>query len=125
MWFALVVLLAFPGKISGDGIESESYYSDENVQEMTTRRPAAAIVVVQGTARPRSSSPTPTSTRTSTGTNIADLSSPPTLIPATKDEEDDLLHFFDKKGKFYRFFLKKIPYRAVPYRTGPVKNAVP
>jgi len=103
-----VLLLIFTGNVASDGIESESYYSDETGLEETTRRPAAAIVVVQGTARPGSSSPTPTSTSTA----VVDLSSPPTLIPATKDEEDDLLQYFDKKGKLI-------------YCNVPVKNTLP
>jgi len=107
----ILLLLAFPGKTYSEGIESESYYSDENTQEDQARGPARgpadAVVIVRGPARNGSSSLAPTSTA------AAVPSSPPT--PETKDEEDDLLHFFDKKGK-------KIP--AVPYRTGPVKNAV-
>jgi len=101
MWPTLVLLLIFTGKVSGDGIESEAYvYSDETGLEETTRRPAAASVIIRGTARPTSSSPTPTST-------VVDLPPP---IPAAK-EEDDLLQFFDKKGKLISVPVKKIPYR--------------
>jgi len=134
----ILLLLAFPGNAYGEGIESESYYPDDDVQEEVTRRPADAVVVVRGPARPGSSSPTPTpasaarpgsssssSTPASaarpgssspspapTNTTAAAVpSSPP--APETKDEEDDLLHFFDKKGKKRRH----------SYRTGPVKNS--
>jgi len=121
----ILLLLAFPGNAYGEGIESESYYPDDDVQEEVTRRPADAVVVVRGparpgssptpasAARPGSSSPSPAPTNT---TAAAVPSSPP--APETKDEEDDLLHFFDKKGKkrrhsyrtgIYEFLIQSVP----------------
>jgi len=105
----ILLLLAFPGKTYSEGIESETYYPDNDVQEEVNRRPADAVVVVRGPVRPGSSSfpPTPASAArpgsssaspAPTNTTAAAVLSPPPA-PETKDKEDDLLHFFDKKGK--------------------------
>jgi len=103
----ILLLLAFPGNAYGEGIESESYYPDDDVQEEVTRRPADAVVVVRGPVRPGSSPSSPASAArpgssspspAPTNTTAAAVPSPPPALE-TKDEEDDLLQFFDKKGK--------------------------
>jgi len=108
----ILLVLALPGNAYGEGIESESYYYDENTQENVNRRPADAVVVVRGPVRPGSSStPAPGSSSTPaarpgsssasaapTSTTEAPVPSPPPA-PETRSEEDDLLQFFDKRGK--------------------------
>jgi len=97
MRLVLVLVFALPGKIYCEGIESESYYPDDDLQEEVPRRPADAVVVVQGPARPGSS---PSSPAPSSSPSPAPTSTPaPPPAPETRNEEDDFLQFFDKKGK--------------------------
>jgi len=104
----ILLVFALPGNAYGEGIESESYYYDENTQENVNRRPADAVVVVRGPVRPGSSStPAPvnaarpgssSASAAPTSTTEAPVPSPPPA-PETRSEEDDLLQFFNQRGK--------------------------
>jgi len=106
MRLVLVILLIFalPGKIYCEGIESESYDPDDDLQEEVARRPADAVVVVRGPARPGTSpsSPAPVDAarvESSSPSSAPTSTTSPPPAPETRNEEDDFLQFFDKKGK--------------------------
>jgi len=102
MWLVLVFVFALPGKIYCEGIESESYDPDDDLQEEVPR--PDAVVVVRGPARPGTfpSSPAPVDAaraESSSPSSAPTSTTSPPPAPETRNAEDDFLQFFDKKGK--------------------------